>query len=619
MNFSNYYNWLKYTILTPSFFAKNRLFVEKSFRDKKIYSTFNFTQKSFIWSKINSTVITNFVIKSRKTINQVYLALFFLIIIVYTLHSLGGYDIPTSPIWQTLIYIFWRLFDYMYFIFLQIQYLIIIYLFSIIFFIFNTTIQANLDFFAWMEKNFAEIPLRPKNKSLNQLFSSFSSTTNFWSKYENFNMLKLFCRSLNVNELPLTDLFTIQKTSSQNLFDYLLLTKFFYQIQNFNIFNYHNLFYSANKNNWFSLIYLNFQTSYKNLYLHDHLGDKDFYLMNFIKNKKIFEEYSLNLTSKCLKFHNLAVVNDLNLNFFKNLKLSRWLYRYTNIHNNDLFFLQNLIKEKNNYFNNLKIFNKLPTQSLNDIDKFLNKQKLFLTNNRNLTTFNINNWFSSYNWILNRWLFTSNISIRENFKTLYAINSFNNFSNLNTIKNNSVLFNKLSLINYIEYAIYNKDIDLVNNIKKPSFLNKNFLTDLTLYTNITNNFTVYTYRNFIGLLQDMSYLNYSYWLNKYNIITHLRDVELYRATIESIEEIDAGIEPEFIYDEYIDSGLAPVKNFEEWDDLEEIQEFTKIDHYGTFDEVKTDDTDDTDEVVDIDEDENLNDLFDNKENRVKFF
>lgn len=609
MNFSNYYNWLKYTILTPSFFAKNRLFVEKSFRDKKIYSTFKFTQKSFIWSKINSTVITNFVIRSRKTLNQVYLVIVLLLIIVYTLHSLGGYDIPTSPIWQTLVYSFWCLFDYMYFIFLQVQYLIISYLFSIIFFILDNTIQANLDFFAWMEKNFAEVPLRPKNQSLNQLFSFFPSTTNFWSKYENFNMLKLFCRSLNVNELPLVDLFSIQKSPSQSLFDYSLLTKFFYQIQNFDIFQYHNLLYFSNPNNWFSMTYLNFQTLYSHTYLYDHLGDKDFYLLNFIKDKKIFEEYTIHSTSKLIKFHDLIVANSLNLNFFNNLKLSRWLYQYTNIHNNDFYFLQNLIKEKNNYFTYLKIFNKVPEQSINGMFDFTNNQNLFLTNNKNLANFNVNNWFNSYNWILNRWSFTSNIAIRENFKTLYTTNNFNNFFKLTNFKTNSILFDKLKLINYMEYTMYDKKDNLEDNVNKSSILNKNFLTDLTLYTDTTVSFTTYTYRNFISLLQDMSYLNYSYWLNKCDIIACLRNNESYRAIIESIDYIEAGIDIEFIEDDYVDSGLTPVEIYDEFENLEEVQEFNKEDGVDT-DEVDTDE---------VDTDEDFSAIRENKENKIKFF
>lgn len=150
MNFNNFYSWLKYTALPPSFVFKNRLFLEKTFRNNHIFPFLGETHKSFSWNLISTTNISSF------WFSVSYLRLLFIALIIFLslyFYINTGWKFSTSP----ATYLIWRLLDLAYLFIVQIQYVFITTVVSFIFFLSNLFVSSNLSFIRWMRKNHAEI------------------------------------------------------------------------------------------------------------------------------------------------------------------------------------------------------------------------------------------------------------------------------------------------------------------------------------------------------------------------------------------------------------------------------------------------------------------------------
>ena len=204
MSFANYYKWLKYTILTPSFFFKNRFFIDKQVRNNLIYSNPELTQKSFTWSRLNSNILNNFWF----SIMFRYL-LYSVVALTLLLVYFHGYNFltATNPFYlfmKPAIYCFWRIFDIFYFIILQLQYLIITTSVSTIFFIINIIAPTNYSLVKWMRKYHAEAPVKKEE-------SIFA----FLEKLED----KLFIQELkNRTNLSLYDKYVNRSSRKFNIF-----------------------------------------------------------------------------------------------------------------------------------------------------------------------------------------------------------------------------------------------------------------------------------------------------------------------------------------------------------------------------------------------------------------
>jgi len=155
--FKNYFNWLKFTTVTPSVHFKNRLFIEKSSRSNNIYTFLGETHKSFSWLQNSSANLSLFWLRTSQRRLVLFIAVFFIIffLLVINTNSLGV--VLQSSIFKAFFYFFWRTFDWLYFFLIQLQYLVITITISFIFTLFNWILSSNLSLASWMQKHHAEV------------------------------------------------------------------------------------------------------------------------------------------------------------------------------------------------------------------------------------------------------------------------------------------------------------------------------------------------------------------------------------------------------------------------------------------------------------------------------
>ena len=167
MNFVNFYSWLKYTTVTPSSLFKNRIFIEKIFRNNHLYVNFGDTQKSFSWIQLSNQNIVKIWTSSNIRL------LIFVVIAVFFIYNIFIIEI-TSTALNSSIYFTWRFLDNIYFFVLQFQYLFLTTTLTVLFTVSNYALSSKLNLVAWMQKNHAEIPfgVRPTEKET-LAFSAF--------------------------------------------------------------------------------------------------------------------------------------------------------------------------------------------------------------------------------------------------------------------------------------------------------------------------------------------------------------------------------------------------------------------------------------------------------------
>ena len=308
MDFLYYYNWLRFSILTPSYFAKNRLLVERTYQNRLIYSFFGFTQKSFIWTQISNTVVNNYLWKN------IYYGLFLIFGLLFICILISfNFFIFNFPVKYWFIYICWRLFDGFYFFFLQCQYLFIICLLSSSWYVLNTyfNIQLNLLYLI--------------------IFNYFSINTD-----------------IQVTNISVQNPIISYTKSMQNLFTHNLII-------NNNLLSISFYFYAVKLylNNWTvysSTFYINFVTSYWVNFKFDSQvnnfwnNNKFFYLSNIITHK-----WFLYLNTNSFYLNNLLILNYTSYvsNWYKMLKVMRWNILNINTYNTSIIDLKSLV---NNYY-----------------------------------------------------------------------------------------------------------------------------------------------------------------------------------------------------------------------------------------------------------------------------
>lgn len=159
LGFHAFYNWLKYTTVTPSFFAKNRLFLERSAQNRNVYADFSETHKSFKWSPLSSSTLDAFWTRSGRSRFIVYFVIITALGTYIFLSYFNNVNSALSPAAEFLHYTLWRAFDSLYFWCLQLQYLLITLTVSFVFGFLNITTVTNLSFSRWMQKYHAEAPV----------------------------------------------------------------------------------------------------------------------------------------------------------------------------------------------------------------------------------------------------------------------------------------------------------------------------------------------------------------------------------------------------------------------------------------------------------------------------
>lgn len=448
MNFTVFYNWLKYTIVTPSFFFKNRLFIEKSMQNRNIYADFSETHKSFTWSQIASTNVDTFWARASRSRFKLYIILSALIGSYIFLQWVNVIPFPIFPAGQFFTYTVWRLFDGIYFWILQFEYLFITFSVSLIFMIVNFMSSANLSLARWMEKYHAETPSDTKSPTL-------------WNEPLSVDLVNLHnavmlrnLRSFSLNEggVKVTDLNNINSTL--DTFEIAKFVRNFYQLTS--LFNtqiipslsttstVHPLqslikttftedFY-GNKNSTFltnlalddrSNLILNTEINFRNCSrgyigraVYRVLNDEGVFKHSYAEPRSFIKKYSL----KNVVFYLLSpypedfIAKDINFQTFDErtsalLKTARWTQLYNSIHKSDLHSLKTL----NSYHYNIQS-NSLITQLSKPVDTALSSE-----------------------WVLNRFsilntIYEANSSIITNPTKLTNLNSspFNLESLFNT-------------------------------------------------------------------------------------------------------------------------------------------------------------------------------------------
>jgi hypothetical protein len=330
MGFLHYYNWLKYSVLPPSFYFKNRLFIERNFKNKYIYSRFGFSQKSFNWSSVNTRVISTFLFSTNKIRFFLFLALLVFLFFMYVYFTHSSVTMPTSAAANFALYLLWRVSDLLYFWLINVLYLFITVLGSWTIYLLKLFAPLNFNIYTILTKHF----LTTRILEIKNLNHKKSEKYFIWRDSSFLNSLQSTFR----NNL---EAYSTLYTNTNN--DFFTFFKSF-----FSFYNSSNASFSRNfKSNLikpnYSQNYLKFFLTKQEL-LHVDKPVGAFYIhSNINKNKSYFLE-DANSNTPMLKYN----LGNLFFKKFTNLMRSnRWLQSYSTAAPADYFLFNNYAKLQN--------------------------------------------------------------------------------------------------------------------------------------------------------------------------------------------------------------------------------------------------------------------------------
>lgn len=106
--------WLKFTTITPSFYFKNRLFIERGFRVNNMYTFMGSTQKSFTWLPTSSSNLSLYWFRRRGA--KWLFFLFFVLLVVFFFFDFSHFTpFGNTQVIRALYYILWRAVDCVFF------------------------------------------------------------------------------------------------------------------------------------------------------------------------------------------------------------------------------------------------------------------------------------------------------------------------------------------------------------------------------------------------------------------------------------------------------------------------------------------------------------------------
>nr|YP_011027842.1 Cytochrome c-type biogenesis protein CcmF_ii [Euplotes cristatus]UPM52052.1 Cytochrome c-type biogenesis protein CcmF_ii [Euplotes cristatus] len=118
VRFRNMFLWLKFTTITPSFYFRNRLFIERGFRVNNMYTFMGSTQKSFTWLPTSSSNLSLYWFRRRGAmwlfffISLCFMGFFFFDFSHFT-------PLDNTQVVRALCYVFWRTIDCVFFFFIH--------------------------------------------------------------------------------------------------------------------------------------------------------------------------------------------------------------------------------------------------------------------------------------------------------------------------------------------------------------------------------------------------------------------------------------------------------------------------------------------------------------------
>jgi hypothetical protein len=538
MLFQRLYNWIKYKTLPSSFLFKNRLFIERDSKHRRVFSNFGLSFRNSKWSNYETS---NIKLQFKKAYLKFIFWLFFIFFFLLFIFYFNQYYI-IFYFFNNITFFFWisiDTFDYYLSFLTWIVTLSFSLLFNLIYsyFFFNNfsnNLKIKNEFFN--NSNFLKLSLNSSFDSKNLYVSKhdlnwflYSWLTNPFSTKNDFILENLFKTSLNKNWWNLYyDFFIklyklsylLKNTSHESSLFWLnnrlnSLSNNYYKGNYTNTLNY--FINNSSLNNYSSLILYYILNNYTNYF--SKINNKNSSL-SFLKNKYEWNLYNFNNELENYTFllqnrNGMFFLNNFNyekfsyfifnfeelwsLNFFfknqlNSAKWNRWLYRYSILHRKLLKFSHKLTLSKrliNSGFYDSKIFNKniWATEHLNKI--------------------NLNSEFSSF--YLN--YYSTIFNAEKNF------NIFNNLS----INNNGSSKDSLNFLNFYEnsYFWYLKRFYLLNSLSTNFIKSKNILNLNKLnYTKVNElkNSNFLKYSIFLNYLLNSNFINlnsYSHFNNSY--------------------------------------------------------------------------------------------------------
>lgn len=438
MIFKKLFNLLRSNQNFSYFNFKNKFLIERNNKIKNIFTRLNYIFKSTSWTTNDSINVD----KMYNLKNLLKLGIIFLSIIVFY------WIIVDLNILQTLIFLLWSSSNYAEFLIITLTTLFLIsikLIFTIILETFHSIFKS--DFMSNIYKNTPQF-LTVLNDNL-----------------VNYDSLIRYEDTLNLvefNDTKLLDNLT-HETGFIGLY---------------------NTLYTQPKYNKISV---NTQNSLNNVISDENLYNE--FLYNY-KNLTLIPSSLTQLTKFNLNVENLFITE------FKNIEISKWLYKYSIIHSRSFFEAQFLNLKLLPLGNNI---NKVDVLSTDNIFNFLFNDvtsKYFLYNNinqlnlmntnygvLNLSYFNNLNIFKNLPW--NYRFFNLKF---KNLTTLFYKNNNNILINIikndNTVKINSKLTTKIKTNLFYDYYISNK----INNTDILHISNVLFYNELELTHSNTNKY-----------------------------------------------------------------------------------------------------------------------------------
>lgn len=563
MLFQRLYNWIKYKTLPPSFLFKNRLFIERDSKHRRVTSNFGLSFRNSKWSNYETyNIKTQFKNSYLKYIFFIIISIFSCLFILY----FKNYYI-FFYLFNNVSFIFWisiDTFDY----YLSFLIWLITITFSLFFnliysyFFFNNFPKNSHNKKIFSNENFSNFSInsnlinknlyvskhdlnwilyswltnsnsKKNNKILENIFEN-NINKNLWNNYSNF-FIKLYKLSYLLN-------ITSEKNSIFKLnINFNQISNKYFKGNYFMLINYFNN--NNYLNNYFSFVSYYILNNYKNYFDVKNINSNS---LQFINNRYEWNLYNFNIEIDKYAFllknkiglfflddfnyqkfsffiFNFSELWSLNI-YLKNqinaAKWNRWLYRYSILHRKVLKNSHKLTLAKrlvNSGFYDSKLFDKniWATEHLNKLNSFDNFTSFFNTYYNGLFNVNINN-FSNYKLNINN---NGNQKNSLNLLNFYENSYFwylKRFYLFNTLSNNTIKsklnkkFNNIlntSVLNDEKNNIFTKYSIFLNYLLNSSYIN------LNTYTHF-NNFYI-NFDDMIKIFNDDKNINYYFFKDIY--------------------------------------------------------------------------------------------------------
>lgn len=526
MLFKKLYSWIKYKSLPTSFLFRNRLFIERDSKHRRIYNLYGLVFRNSKWGNYELTNITSKFKKKAKT----YFYWFFLISLILTLFLLRKFfnQLDFSGILCVCGWLVFEIVDY-FFVFIVWLYLFIFY--TLLNWIYNYFLEDKFSITLinpnWRAQQFFEVYNKHYKDQINKDIKPAHHLKGYFYYWLN-NPNKVN------SSLKISDLFysQINKTTWQKNYNFFKkLFKIVYLIKTLEnttniVYNYPLInFFSDNKNQlFFCKLNYNNKILYNLFWFNFIFDNKKNILSNYFFLKLINQNWSFSslaiekshssFVSKNLQglfycsnynFNDIQYINSENFlldqlfytlkNQVNIAKWNRWLYRYSILHRRILKnshkititkrflqggFFNNKLIFQNTWFNHRSPkFKKKTASKLNYIfyaDYFKPKNlfsflqfnsfsnKYFTQRRKNI---NFAVYEKSFFWQLKRFYNLNTIS--TNFISSYPINDdfirSNNFRNSFLFSPYTLLYHFLSLQNIIhtEFDLFNRKLKYLCN------------------------------------------------------------------------------------------------------------------------------------------------------------